>query len=241
MTTLACVGRAVHRGHAPSSESRRRRGRHAAAFAALLAAAGDAAAHGSAQGLGTFFGGTIHPLIEPAHLIALVTLGLVIGQRGPDANRGSLFAFAAALAAGLAAAGLGWPFATDVLVLSVAALAGLVVAASLALPRAVVATVGGALGIGVGLGSAPESASGGALVATLLGTEVGAIVWLLNVVALVSSLKQPWLLILVRVVGSWATASSVLVLALWLSGKGAIAAGPITPPDADAAPLDMRR
>lgn len=85
-----------------------------------------------------------------------------------------------------------------------------------------------AAGGAIGLGSSPESVSGGALFAALIGTGIGAIVWLCNGAALVRQAKQPWLMILVRVAGSWTTASSVLGLALWSAAA---------PPSTDATKL----
>jgi urease accessory protein len=213
--------------------------KRAAVLVASLAASGAAFAHGSIQGLDHFSGGLLHPLVEPTHLISIVALGLVIGQRGIARADGALFAFAAGLLAGLAGAAFAWTFDADLALLVLAACSGLVVALSVSLPALVCVVLGAAFGAGIGIGSNPEAFSGSALVATLAGAGIGAILWLISLAAIVNSLKKAWLAILVRVVGSWACAASVLVLALWVSGKHPAAAVVALP--AVAGPLDTAR
>ena len=55
--------------------------------ALLLLAPGVALAHGPMPGVGSFYGGLLHPVMVPSHLITLVALGLLIGQRGLGAMR----------------------------------------------------------------------------------------------------------------------------------------------------------
>ena len=61
--------------------------------------------------------------------------------------------------------------------------------------------------------------AGSARLTLLLGSGVGLCVWMFNVLGLVHEVRRAWLLVLVRVVGSWITASAVLVMALWFAGK----------------------
>jgi urease accessory protein len=208
--------------------------------AALLAMSGEAFAHGSIQGIDHFSGGLLHPLVEPAHLIVLVALGLLVGQRGIARSEVALFAFAVGVMGGLLGAALGWSVDLEVALLVAASLSAGLVATALALPGIVYAGIAGLLGAGIGIGSNPEGFTGGALLAALAGVGLGANLWLLSIAAIVSSLKRPWLRILVRVVGSWACASSVLVLALWLSGRHAAAPG-LVPPSAAIVRLDTLR
>jgi urease accessory protein len=188
---------------------------------ALAAACGEASAHGSIQGIDHFSGGILHPLIEPTHLLAIVALGLLLGQRGIARAEKALSGFAAGIVLGLLCAGAGRVVDTDVPLLAIATLCGLLVALSVSLPSIVYAGVALLLGAGIGVASNPESFAGSAMAAALAGAGIGATLWLLAVAAIVGLLKRPWLLILVRVVGSWASAASILVLALWLSGKQA--------------------
>ena len=74
----------------------------AAALALLLLFNADAArAHAPVPGLEGFPGGLLHPLLVPAHLLALLGLGLFIGQQRSRLST-ALF-FAAGLLAGLGA------------------------------------------------------------------------------------------------------------------------------------------
>ena len=89
-------------------------------------------------------------------------------------------------------------------------------AAAVPLPRALIALTASLVGLGVGLGSGPEAGTASARIVMLVGTGVGVCVWMFNVVGLVHEAKRPWLRIGVRVVGSWVTASALLVLSLSL-------------------------
>lgn len=179
----------------------------------------DASAHGSSKSLGNFFGGVVHPLLEPAHLVALLALALYLGQHGLESTGPAVPCFIAGLVPSLVVAGFGWHPGTDAVLLVIATLTGITVAASAAFPTLLLCAGCAVAGAAIGLGSSPESVSGGALVATLIGTGIGAIIWLFNGAALVHQAKRPWLMILVRVAGSWTTASSVLVLALWFAAE----------------------
>lgn len=207
---------------------------------ALLAASSAALAHGSVQGVDHFSGGLLHPLVEPTHLLALVTLGLLIGQRGIAKAEGALLGFAAGILLGLVCAAFGWTFDADLALLSLAALTGALVAISFALPAPVYVAIATALGAGIGMGSNPDAFTGSALLATLSGAGLGAALFLLCIAAIVNPLRKPWLAILVRVFGSWACAASVLVLALWLSGQHATAPAGFAPPGV-VAPMDTGR
>ena len=200
-------------------------------FCAALATCGGAGAHGSIQGVDHFSGGLLHPLVEPTHLIALLALGLLLGQRGLAKGEAALLGFAIGLVCGLLGAAFGISVDTDLPLLAIALLTALAVALSFALPAVAYALVAALIGAGIGLASNPESFTGAAQLAALGGAGIGALLWLLCVAAAVSPLRRPWLAILVRVVGSWLCASAVLVLALSVSGRHAAApAGPAALP-----------
>ena len=186
---------------------------------ALLAASHAAEAHGSVEGLGSFFGGLFHPVVEPAHLISMLALGLLLGQRGLRASHPALPCLALGAAAGVIAAGLGWGQATDTPLLLAAGLAGVTVAASLPLPVGALALLSALMGLGIGLGSAPESGTSTAQAVMLLGTLLGIVGWTADVALISFELKRRWLRIAIRVVGSWLSACAMLVLALWSVGR----------------------
>jgi hydrogenase/urease accessory protein HupE len=73
-----------------------------AALAALVVGFSDSAsAHPVIQGVTGFPGGLLHPVLEPAHALSLVALGLMVGQQRGSHRTPLLFAFAAALLAAI--------------------------------------------------------------------------------------------------------------------------------------------
>jgi urease accessory protein len=194
-------------------------------LAALLGVAGEAAAHGSVQGLGNFFSGVVHPLLEPAHAMALLVLGLLISRQGLKNSHPALPGFALALEA----AGTDRGVDTSALVLAASALTGLAVAGALQLPRLASAAIAACLGVGIGPDSRPVGLEGGAMAVMLLGIAIGCCVWLLNVIGLVLELRRAWLQVMVRVAASWVSAAAVLVLALWVAAVVAVQAEPSRP------------
>jgi urease accessory protein len=170
-------------------------------------------AHAPVGGSGVI-AGLLHPLVVPEHLLALVGLGLLIGQQ--DQGRGALsVAFAAGLVAGLAAIALaaGESHANEALI-ACAAVAGSLVA----LARPVTPVIGwplaAAVGTAIGLDSPPEVVDLRVAGMMLVGTLVGAIVVVAAIVKLVVWLDADWQRVGVRVVGSWTAAAGILVLAL---------------------------
>lgn len=181
-----------------------------------------ASAHGTTAGLGTFFSGVVHPLLEPAHLVAMIALGLLIGQwpEGEEPH-GVRPAFAAAVLGGAIAAGAGVSLETDVALLVAAMVAGLSVVLAVRPPWLACAALGVTIGAGIGLGSRPDVATTRDLVTTLAGVVIGVVSWTLTAAVVTQAMRAraPWLRILVRVLASWVAASAILVLALVLSGR----------------------
>jgi urease accessory protein len=186
----------------------------------LALTASDACAHGAVKGLGDFGGGFVHPLIEPAHLVALIALALLVGQRGVMASKGSLIGLAAASAIGLLCACFDWPSDTDNLLLGAAAITGVAVMVARPVPAAMCAVVGAWIGFGIGVGTVPEGLSGSVRVMSLLGTWLGVNFCALCAATFIQEGRRPWMRVLVRVAASWMTACAVLVLALHASGRG---------------------
>ena len=73
------------------------------AAAATLAAAANARAHGSLEGVGDFYAGLLHPVVAPAELVAIIAVGLLLGFCGPEHSRPGVAAFACGLLLGMAA------------------------------------------------------------------------------------------------------------------------------------------
>ncbi len=188
---------------------------------ALLLLGPQAQAHGSVKGLGDFMGGFLHPLFEPAHLVALIALLLLIAQRGVAHSTAIVGALAAATATGLAAAAMGWPASTDTALLIAALSTGLIVTLARALPQAMLMVLAAAIGLGIGLGSEPEGLKGASRFVCLAGTWLGTCLYAISGGTLLEEFKRPWTPVLIRVVGSWMTATALLVLALHTVGPHA--------------------
>ena len=159
--------------------------------------------------------GLAHPISTPAHVVALIGLGLIAGRNFLRAGAAIIGAFALGVAAGLGAIawGVGETPASDVLLAS-AILCGLIAASgftgpvSLAVPLALVS------GLALGLDSPPESILLGEAVAMLFGTACGGIGALAMIAFLASRIARWRRGILLRVAGSWIAAIAILVLAL---------------------------
>jgi urease accessory protein len=169
--------------------------------------------------MSAFVGGLLHPLAVPAHAMALLALGLLIGQQRFTRSLAlPPMAFAAGLAAGLAAIAfaVGQTSAANVL-LATAALSGLLVALARPLPVFVCVPLAAVVGVALGADSPPDVISISAATVMLIGTGVGACIALAIIVfcvRYVAYAPQIGPRTGVRILGSWVAASAMLVLAL---------------------------
>ena len=159
--------------------------------------------------------GLAHPVTTPAHVIALMGLGLVAGRNFLPAGAAIIAAFALGLAAGLGAIawGVGETPASDVLLAS-ATLCGLIAALQVKVPLPLAASLALVSGIALGLDSPPESILLREAVAMLIGTAFGGAA-ALAMMAFAACVRARWRHgIVLRVAGSWVAAIAILVLAL---------------------------
>lgn len=174
-------------------------------------------AHGPVAGIGAFYGGLLHPLMVPAHLLALVMLGLLLGQSGLGAMRRGYAGFLPGLALGLGLAVFDWYWSLELPLplLMLSGSAGLVVALQWRLPVTVLYTLAGAAaGLMIGIDSGPDGGTRGQRLGALLGTGLGAFACLLLVGDLAERARRQWQRVLLRILGSWGAAAALLVLAL---------------------------
>ena len=166
-------------------------------------------------GLGGFLSGLLHPVLTPTHALALLGLGLLVGQQPLGRRWNPVVLFVAALAAALLALAfaVGETPANDVL-LGAVAIIGLLVAAAPRLPLLIVGPLATVVGAAIGLDSPPEVVSLEEAVAALIGTGAGALIVLALVIAGASRLQRDWQRIGVRVLGSWTAASALLAIAV---------------------------
>lgn len=183
----------------------------------LLSAADPSFAHAPIAGGDGFYGGLLHPLFVPAHLLAVIGLGLLIGQQ--DTGRTALsLNFVVALVAGLVAIALaaGPSRANDVLIVSAAG-AGLLVAAARPLPQVIGWPLAAVTGAAIGLDSPPDVVDLRTATVMLIGTGFGAVILVVVIVEGIAVLRRDWQRIGVRIAGSWTAAAAILVLALRLA------------------------
>jgi urease accessory protein len=158
-------------------------------------------------------GGLLHPLAVPAHILALLAIGLLIGQQ--RSRLVPLVAFLAGLAAGLGALVLAVATTSAVnVLLAGAAVSGLLVALARPLPALVSGPFAAIAGIALGVDSPPDAIAIAAAVAMLIGTGISASLAVAILAAGTSYLTRAWQQIGVRILGSWIAASAILVLAL---------------------------
>lgn len=158
-------------------------------------------------------GGLLHPLALPAHILALLGIGLLIGRQR---ERRLLFAaFVVGLAAGLIALALAFATTSAANVLLAAtALSALLVVLGYPVPPLASVPLVAIAGIALGLDSPPEAISIAVAIGMLIGTGIGASLAVAIVAIGTGCLGRPWQQIGVRILGSWIAASAILVLAL---------------------------
>jgi urease accessory protein len=164
-------------------------------------------------------GGFLHPLLVPAHAVALAGLGLLLGRQAPARRWAALAVFAVALAAGLAAIAAGTGdtgAATAILVVTL--VLGVLVALARPLPASLVGMAAAATGLTLALDSPPEAVSLAAADRMLIGTGCGAVIVVAVLAAATARLRE-WQLVAVRIVGSWLAAVSMLTLAMRFTGQ----------------------
>lgn len=180
-----------------------------------MAAAHDAIADGS-----HFLNGLLHPVMVPAHLLLLITLGLMLGQRGIRPNRLALLLGSFASLSGLAISIIYNIGDVEVFLLAGAVLFGLLVATRLPLDLYLCSVAATWTGLLVGLDSQQALLTGIDKWLALTGSFIGFSIIVSLPMCLAAKLgKQLWQQISVRVVGSWLAASAFLVFALSFSQK----------------------
>ena len=110
--------------------------------------------------IAAFQGGLLNPLLVPAHVLALCSLGLLIGRQPTSWRLGLLAAFAASLIVGIAVVVAAFVVRDlDLAVLVVAAAAGLAAAAAHRLTIIVAIPLALAAGTAIVLDSVPQDIS----------------------------------------------------------------------------------
>ena len=163
-----------------------------------------------------FLAGLLHPLLLPAHGLALIGLAALAGSA--KWRSWSIATFALGIVGGLVAVarGIGETPANDVL-LAAAAICGLATAALPHVPAWIAVLSALVVGAAIGLDSPPEVISLRDAVLMLAGVGCGGIVAFGLLATIAGAAAQLWQGVPLRVAGSWIAAIAVLVLALRLA------------------------
>ncbi len=194
-------------------------------FALLLVCMpGVVLAHAPIEGMDSFYNGVLHPVLVPAHLLAIVSAGLLIGQQGVKRMQVPLITFLLVLIAALIVTGqfdLALPeSAGEMYLLSMAVLCGVLVALELELSLVPLMTIAVVVALLVGFDSSHPELQGRAKLAILTGTGVGGFLLMLYAAAAAEFASRAWQKIGIRILGSWATASAFIVLAFTFASAG---------------------
>jgi len=180
----------------------------------------DAWAHAPIEGIGNFYAGLLHPLMVPAHLMALLALGLWLAQQDIARKQLATFAlFPALCLASTLATLLDWkdrtlPAVLAALVLGILAAAQLRPSASLLLLAVLLSACA------IGLDSGLESAGFAAGVVFALGLCITATVVMLSLAVYAARLTREWQRIGLRVAAAWIAAAAAMIGALSLTPQG---------------------
>ena len=159
--------------------------------------------------------GLLHPVVVPAHIMAIVALALLVGQQ--DWSRSVAIAYGVAVLLGLGAIAMAYvPRFTEEPLLALTAITGLLVALSRKLQQGLGMLLAAAMGLSLALDSPPEALSLMEANLTLVGTALGAVMLLLALLQGTARLREHWQRIGARIAGSWIAATAILVLALRL-------------------------
>ena len=175
-------------------------------------------AHLTVEGIGEVGGGALHPLMTPAHVLILLGLALLLGQRVPLDLKTPLQILLPASAIALLVTTTGKiPGVYPPILIGIAMGIAILVALELKIPPLVCRLVCAVAAIGIGLDSGLENGSAIVVAKTLAGTWISFNIVVAYLAICVShGTGKPWAKIGTRVLGSWIIAISLLVLAFSL-------------------------
>lgn len=170
-------------------------------------------AHGPIKGIGDFYNGVLHPFFVPTHLLLLISIGLLVGQRGVDSNVRSFLAFVMGIVLGLLFSNSSLQMQMDLILLIPVVLIGGLVAVNVSINSYLIAALSLFAGFLVGFDSPQDALSDNAIAVGYLGLVTGAFLLFFNAIGLADFAgKFRWAAIGVRVMGSWTLSISLLML-----------------------------
>lgn len=183
-----------------------------------------AQAHLVATGMGPIYDGISHYGLSPEDFLPVIALAFFSGLRGPALARRMMMALCLAWTSG-GALSLGGvifpatalPFASAALFLMVGGL----LAANLAVPPMLAIGIASALGLVRGAADLAGAIASPAHTLTLVGMTAAVFVTFALAASLTLPLRRMWIIVAVRVGGSWVAALGLL-LAGWIFRYGAV-------------------
>lgn len=172
-------------------------------------------AHVAIEGWSDFANGAIHPLVNPAQVLVVIGIALLIGRQDPLRIRGPILVFAitAVIALALTAAGIGGSIWQPVLT-GTALCLGLLIAIGRPVPPMVVMGFCALSAAALSLDSGVESGSWSAKLQVLTGTWFSTCLMVLYLsLASSNATGKLWAVTAVRIGGSWLVATALMVLA----------------------------
>lgn len=171
-------------------------------------------------GTDAFFNEILHSAFTPTQLLILVALGGGLAQQGFKESVAALRVFVVALAVGCVAEYYFFFEDVGLLILSVAAMTGVLVALNSLIGAPWCSALAAFSGFLIGVDSTQSFLIWHANWTALVVSGVGACILLLCLVALVSYFtNKAWQKVGIRVIGSWVAASSLMMLAMSFSTR----------------------
>jgi hypothetical protein len=154
----------------------------------------------------------------PTHLLAIMALGLLAGQRAMRLPWLALIELAAGLLAGSVAIAMGaGENRAAVILLALAAISAAGVIAAWPLPIWVAGLLAFAIGTALPLNAPPDAITIAGAIAAQVGFAAAALLAFAAIAAVAMHATQSWQRVGLRILGSWIAASAILVLVLRLA------------------------
>ncbi len=177
-----------------------------------------ASAHSQVEGAANFYWGIIHPFYELSVALILVAFGLLAGRIPNGKGTTKLMVlYLVTLFVTIAGAKFAGFVLPSAITLGLAIFLGLCVAANLRLPLWLMVALALITALAAGSTSPPDLDNWRENLIMAAGTWLGLTLVPVYIIVMVRQLKRDWHFIGVRILGSWITACSVLVLCLKFS------------------------
>lgn len=187
--------------------------------AASVAHATPAQAHLVTTGLGPVYDGIGHVFASPDDLVPVIVMALLAGLNGPSRARRALFVLPMTwLLGGIAGYVAGGPPVPGGLTAVSFLVLGVLTAADRRLAPPIVTLLAAAVGLFHGWLNGGGIAESGRELLGIVGIVAAVFVLVALIAAFVVSLRVGWVRVVVRVAGSWAAASGLLMLGWSLRG-----------------------